>query len=341
MSKKRITIDDVARAAGVSRQTVSRAINDQRGISAQTRERVLKIAHEMNYRPSSLARGLARRRTRTLGLVLPNIANPFFSSIARGIGEVARTNGFSVFLCDTDDRPDQELQAIHTLEEHWVDGMLLCSCRLSDDVLLALAERYRPIVLVNRALDHRAIGYALYDNATGTQEAVRYLVGLGHTKIGMILGSPISRSGAERQRGYAMAMTEAGLSFEPGWMCFSHPLVEGGEQAAKDLLLQCPDLTALVVYNDLRAVGAMRACKEMGLRVPADVSVVGHDDIPLASLVTPTLTTVRIPTYAHGRQAMTLLLKMLQEPDLVPEPRRLAPSLTIRESTAPPRPTNI
>ena len=315
MDRKRVTIEDVARAAGVSRQTVSRAINDQEEISSQTRARVLRIVEEMGYRPSGIARGLATRRTCTLGLVIPDVANPFFSDVARGAEHVAYAEGYNVFLCNTEEDPQRELAVLQSLEEKRVDGVVLCSSRLDDDELRAVVNHRFVAVLVNRRLEpedeENRVGVVMLDDVAGGRMATQHLLDSGHRTVGFLAGPPASHSGRWRTEGYRAAMADVGLHYNPAWMVHCTADVDGGHQAARDLLTAHPELTALFCYNDLVAVGALQACADRGHRVPDDLAVVGFDDILLAALVTPSLTTCRVPRYDLGVQAMRLLLDQI------------------------------
>ena len=315
MNRKRVTIEDVARAAGVSRQTVSRAINDLGEISPQTRARVLRIAEEMGYRPSGIARGLATQRTRTLGLVIPDVANPFFSDVARGAEHVAYTGEYNVFLCNTNEDPKRELAVLRSLEEKRVDGVVLCSSRLDDDELRRIVARHPAVVLVNRRLEpggeRTGVGSVTIDDVAGGRIVTRHLLDSGHRAVGFLAGPPASHSGRWRAEGYRAALATAGLAVHPAWTVPCPASVDGGHQAARDLLISHPELTALFCYNDLVAVGALRACADLGRRVPGDVAIAGFDDIMLAALVTPPLTTCRVPRYELGVQAMRLLLNQI------------------------------
>jgi LacI family transcriptional regulator len=340
---RRTTIKDIAREAGVSTQTVSRALNNKDEISADTRARVLRIANQLGYRPNRIARSLATQRTQNLGLVVPDVANPFFASIARGIQDAAHEHHYNVFLCNTDESADREQSALLSLEAQRVDGIILCSSRLPEPELIQLAERYQPLVLVNRRTTHPQTGSVLVDDAHATQKAVQYLLELGHRSIGLLAGPAQSHSGRQRALGYDRAMRGLELVSLPEWKMHCPPQVDGGQAAARELLSRCPDLTALVAYNDLVAVGALRACAELGLRVPQDCAILGCDDVLLAALVSPPLTTIHIPTYDLGQRAVGLLLDMMARPtpptDSGPEPIVVSPTLVVRESVGTPKPT--
>lgn len=331
MGSRRINISDVAHAAGVSAQTVSRALNDKGEISAATRARVLDTVRRLGYRPNTLARGLVTHKTATLGLVVPDIANPFFSEVARGAEEAARGAGYSLLLCNTIEDPERELEALRTLEAQRVDGILLCSSRLSDEQLAAMLDRLPPAVLANRR-PVGAEGRAVWvDDEYGAGLAVQHLVRTGHQRIGLLAGPPASRSGQSRSAGHRAALAEAGLPLDPALIVPCAPDLESGCEAAMRLLSAQPAVDALLCYNDLVAVGALQACAALGKRVPADVAVIGCDDIPLAGLVTPSLTTLRCDRRTLGCELVRLMLCALAEGNGC-ESVVLRPELIVRAS---------
>ena len=331
--KRRITIEDVARAAGVPRQTVSRAINNKGEISPATQERVMEAVQALDYRPSRVARGLATRRTRTIGLVVPDITNPFFPEIARGVQDSARGEDYSVFLCNTDESPDEELQVLHSLAAQPVDGILLFGSRIGDADLAAFADGYRPLVVFNRFLAHPAVSLILVDNQRGAKLAVDHLADQGHTAIGLLAGPVTSPSSAQRVEGFRQAMAARGLPTPEDWILPGRPTIKGGYQAARRLLAEHPQVSGLLAYNDLSALGAVQACAELGRRVPGGCAIIGFDDIGLAAMVSPSLTSVRVNKYYMGQQATIRLLAMLDEPDATFPPIRVDVELVVREST--------
>ncbi len=305
---KRITIADVAREAGVSLMTVSRVINHKSDVSPSTRQRVLEIIQRLGYRPSGLARGLATNRTRALGLVIPDVANPFFADVVRGVEQQAYAEGYNVFLCNTDEDPQREAAVLQSLEEKRVDGLLLCSSRLDDEALSAALERHPFVVLINRKVGGGDVGVALIDDELGGRLATEHLLRAGHQAIGFLAGPSTSYSGRQRAVGYRAALEAVNIDYNPAWTPHCAPGVGGGQQTARELLTGYPELTALFCYNDLVAIGALQACAELGLSAPTDLAVVGYDDIPAAALVSPALTTCRVPRHELGAQATRLLL---------------------------------
>ena len=331
---RRATIADVARRAGVSRQTVSRAINDKGEITVETRERVLTAARELGYRPSSLARGLKTNRSGLIGLVVPDIANPFFAETARGASEAASSDGYTVLLCNTDEHPEREAAILRQLEVQRVEGIVLVSSRLSDAQLDQALSGWVPTVFVNREGAPRiGRGSVVTNERQAMEAAVDHLVGRGHRRIGFIGCTARSRSGRERQRGYEQARTRWELPWDPTWCSECAPNVDGGRDAALALLSAHPELTALLCYNDLVAVGAVQACRRLNLTVPDACAIVGWDDIPLARYLSPPLTTLDMPKAQSGAEAVSLLTRLVGDGELVAEPVYLDAELVVRQST--------
>ena len=328
----RVTIADVARQAGVSPMTVSRVINHKGDVSASTRQRVLAVVEELGYRPSSIARGLATQRTGALGLVVPDVANPFFSDLVHGVEHGAYARGYNVFLCNSEEDPQRELEILDLLEEKQVEGLVLCSSRLDAQALQVLVAHQPKVVLVNRRLADRTVRSVVVDDERGGYLATRHLLDIGCRAVGLLAGPHPSRSGRLRAQGYRAALAEFQVKTREGWTRSCRPDVEGGLNAARDLLAQRPELDGLICFNDLVAVGALQACAERGLAVPEELAIVGYDDIALAALVTPSLTTCRVPRFELGRQAVRLLLEQLEGSTDAGEDIVLQPELIIRQS---------
>jgi LacI family transcriptional regulator len=312
--------------------TVSRVINNKGEVSEATRERVLAVIERLDYRPSGIARGLATQRTGTLGLVVPDVANPFFADVARGVEHGAYAEGYNVFLCNTEEDPERELAVLKSLEEKRVDGLVLCSSRLEEGALRAVVARHPTVVLVNRRLEGDSVRSVLVDDERGGRLATQLLIRAGHQAIGFLSGPRVSHSGRQRGRGYRAALGDAGVRSDRAWVKPCPPMVEGGQAAAGELLTAHPEISALFCYNDLVAVGALQACADLGRRVPDDLAVVGYDDIPLAALVTPALTTCRVPRYELGSQTVDLLLDQIKGCPGDCEEIVLAPEVVVRAS---------
>ncbi|HNR97423.1 MAG TPA: LacI family DNA-binding transcriptional regulator [Anaerolineae bacterium] len=330
---RRVTMSDVARAAGVSLMTVSRVLNNKGDVSAATRQRVQDVICQLGYRPSSVARSLVTSRTRTVGLVVPDNANPFFSELARGVEHTAYASGYSVFLCNTEENADREKAVLQTLEDKRVDGVILCSSRLAQPELRAAIAGFPAAVLVNRELDGDGIDTILVDDELGARLATGHLLERGRRRIGFLSGPELSWSSAQRVKGYEAAFAAANVAHSASWLLPCAPTVEGGRAATRELLQRHPGLTALLCYNDLVAVGAIQGCTDLHLSVPASVCVFGFDDIALAALVTPPLTTCRVSRYDLGCEAMRSLLARF-DPSANTAPRRVVvhPELVIRAS---------
>lgn len=341
---KRITIADLAEAAGVSTMTVSRAINNKDGISEETRQHILQLAHEMGYRPSSLARGLVTQRTATVGLVVPDIANPFFSQIARGVENVAYANGYNVFLLNTDEDIDREMTALNSLWEKRVDGLILCSSRLDPAQLTTRLERFPFVILINRFLETDVAGVCTIDvdDKGGAKQAVDHFIASGHTHVAFVAGPEHSLSSRQRLEGYRLSLNAHQLPFREEYIKHCVPDTEGGYAAAMALLNNSPKITAVFAFNDLTATGVLRACADLNRRVPNDVAIIGVDDIPLASLVTPALSTLRIGKRELGATAMRILTQLMNGKLLVDNCHQIiTPELVLRQSTAVVRPTEV
>lgn len=324
---------DVARKAHVSIKTVSRVVNNLGEISDETRQRVLAAIDELGYRPSKVARALVTQRTDTVGLILGDITNPFFSEFACGVLNAAQARGYDVFLCNSGARVEAEIRALYSLADHNVDGVIIFPSWRNLDRLKAFAERHRPLVVMNRVFgEHPRVARISTDNFGGASKATDYLIRKGHTAIGMLAGYSASPELMERVRGFRESLARHGLPVVDEWIITCIPVLKHGYRATRRLLTRHPQVTAIFAYNDLLAVGALQACKELGRHVPDECAVVGFDDIQLASLVTPSLTTIHLDKYELGRQAVDRLLEMLQEPDGIFPPIRLDVELVIRES---------
>ena len=307
----RITMADVAREAGVSLMTVSRVLNDQDGISDATRQRIQEVVERLGYRRSNIARGLVTKRTGTLGLVVPDNTNAYFSEVARGVEHAAYSRGYNVFLCNTEENVEREKTVLMSLAEKQVDGLILCSSRLAKEELGSYLSYFQAQVLVNRSLDNDTASAVRPDDENGGRLAVEHLLKHNRRAIGMLAGPERSFSGGLRVKGYADALAAGGVTLNPAWVKHCLPMVDASRAAAVELLTRCPELTGIFCFNDLVAIGALQACLELGRRVPDDIAIVGFDDIPLASYVTPSLTTIHTARYEIGVKASETLLAHL------------------------------
>lgn len=323
-----VTIRDVARAAGVSASTVSRALANPDVVDPSTRERVTRVADALRYRPNRAAQGLITGRTGNLGLILPDLANPFFPSVVKAIQQRAHESDYQVFVADTDEVPQSELGLVRSLAKQ-VDGVILCSPRMKPAELRE-ASTYVPVVLANRHAG--AISSVTIDSPGGMRSVVDHLADLGHRKIGYAAGPRSSWSSRERLNGLRAATVTSGARLvELGHFA---PTFDGGHDAADGVIVS--GVSAVVAYNDLCAIGLISALREHGVVVPTDMSVVGIDDIEMSAMLHPALTTVHVPKQDLGRTAVELLLHALGAPDSKARHAALTTQLVIRGTTAPP-----
>ena len=330
------TIEDVARLANVSRQTVSRVLNAKGEISPATRARVEQVIAELDYRPNPMARSLITRTTYSLGLVMPDIGSPFFPEIARGAKDLAHGAGYQVLLVHTDEDPAQEVAALHQFRAQRVDGVMVVNSRLSDVDLARALDGLRPVVLTNRSLPGGYGSVTWPGYREGGRLATEHLLQRGHRRIGYVDGLPPTRAGRDRLEGYRTALAAAGVSFDRTLVEVGAVSPRGGALAARALLAQRDPPTAVFAYNDLMAFGVLRACHEAGCRVPEDVAVVGFGGTALAEVAVPSLTTIPVPLYEIGRAAAEALLAMLRGSEAPMQSVDIAPTLVVRESSGGP-----
>lgn len=308
---KRVTIADVAKYAGVTKTTVSRVLNNKGEISPETRVKVLKTVDDLGYRRSRIARGLATDQTFLLGLIVPSISNEFFTEIARGAEDTAWENDYKTLLCNTEGDWNREEGMFLFLEDIQVDGIVACAPRLPEERLLPLVEQFQNVVVVNgQGIAWRELAGAIEtDDAGGMQQAVNHLLSDGRRHLTYLGGPPDARVSTERYRGFVNALESAGYAPNPDWHATCHPAnLTGGYEALKSLRPVLSEIDGLVCFNDLVAAGAIRACTEMGFRVPDDIAITGCDDIQLATLVQPSLTTLQTPKQDIGALAVNMLL---------------------------------
>jgi LacI family transcriptional regulator len=330
-----VTIKDVARQAGVSVGTASQALRGSPAVREATRRRVIRVATRLRYQPSALARGLVTRRTHTVGLLISDIANPFFIRAVRAVEDVAQENGYNVILCNTDEDPAKETQYLRVLMEKRVDGILLATTAGSLRMVRDIRWRRIPLVLFDRDLAGIAADIVKVDGVLGGRLATGHLLGLGHRRIGIIHGPRVRSTGAERLQGYLAALREAGLRPDPELIREGNFKQDSGRELTRQLLGVSPPPSALFCTNNLMTVGALQTLQEHGVRIPTDLSLVGYDDMEWWTLTHPPLTTVGQPVYDLGREAMRLLLQRIGAGGN-PRPQRvvLKPELIVRESCA-------
>ena len=320
------TIRDVATAAGVSQATVSRALSMPDLVRPATRARVEAAARRLGYRPNRAARGLITGRTGNLGLIVPDLSNPFFAAVVKGVQAAARAADYSGFIADTDEEADVEVDLLRALTKQ-VDGLILCSPRAPDDELATVGPDSTVVLMNRRAGDWPSL---TVDNADGMRQAVDHLAALGHRRVAFVAGPRTSWSGAQRERGLRAAAAAGGT--ELVHLGYFPPQFEGGVAAA-DLAL-ASGATAVIAYNDVVALGLLSRLGARGVPVPAAISVVGCDDIGMSAMSHPALTTVAVPKRSAGRATVGLLLSMLDAAqDAGPLHRELPTQLIVRGTT--------
>lgn len=334
----RATLRDVAARAGVHTATASRALNPQRRalVDDATAERVRRAAAELGYSPNSIARSLKTSRSRSVGVVIPDLTNPLFPPIVRGIEDVLTAAGYSAMIVNTDNNPDREAAHVTSLRGRQVEGMIFATARLSHPLLERLAEEGVALVLLNRKVEGGGIPSVTADDAAGIAMAMRHLTGLGHRRIAHLAGPQWTSTGVVRLRAYRHALADAGLPVDDSLVeICDYWTVDAGAKGLRRLLDSGSPFTALLAGNDLLAVGAYDALEERGLSCPRDLSVVGFNDIAFIDKLHPALTTVRIPQYQIGAEAARVLLERIEDPTVPAKSVLLPPSFVERQSTRP------
>ena len=325
---------DVAELAEVSVSTVSHVLNGTRKVSEETRGGVLAAVEELGYRPNLLAKGLKTRRTFTIGLLISDIQNAFFTSLVRGVEDEALSRGYHLFLCNTDEDPGREDEYVTELAKKRVDGLMVAPSARREDYVRRLRAEGVPFVFVDREVEGVEADVVSVDNKTGMGLIAEHLVGLGHRRIGMISGPLDKASGFERYTGLKEALDDLGAPLEEGLVRFGDFRTTGGMEAARGLMGLPSPPTALVIANNQMTLGAMLAAKEAGLVIPKDISLVGFDDPEWAPLADPPLTALAQPTYEMGVRAAELLLDRIENGGGETSRLLLRPWLEVRESTA-------
>lgn len=329
-------IQDVAKRAGVSISTVSRALNGRAHVNEDVIARVRLAAQELQYQPSRAARALRANQATIIGLLITDIQNPFFTTLVRGVEDVAQRNGYSLILCNSDEDPQKERQYIEVLCAERVAGAIVVPTREQSRTLTLFREHHIPIVTIDRRVKDDEIDAVLVDNVRGAREATTHLLMNGYRRIGIIAGPVTATTGRERLEGYRQALREAGMELDPLLERIGSFKEKSGQQLTHELLDLENPIDALFVANNLMTLGALTALNERQLRIPDDIAVVGFDEMPWAALSTISLTTVTQPVYEIGSTAALRLFQRLQHPTTFTRQEIvLAPALHIRNSSRP------
>lgn len=331
-----VSIKDVARAAGVSHSTVSRALRASPLVNAATAEQIRQKAEELGYRASAVARSLVTRRSQTLGVIVTSIADPFNGEVVRAIEETAYRNGYSVLLANSQTDPDRIITIIRSFQERRVEGILVTASRVGALYVPLIAETKVPIVLINNRQDSDQVHSVTIDNEAAAREAAKYLIDFGHRRIGFIGDRLGSQSNLERFAGYQRALAEAGIVFRPELLVHGDGRPKAAAEAMTRLLAVPERPSAVLCYNDMSAMGALHTASQSKVRVPLDLSIIGFDDLFFARYLSPPLTTIRQPKRNMGKQATQLLFDLLAG-KTVENTVAVKGELIVRSSTAPPK----
>ena len=338
-TRLRITLRDVADRAGVHASTVSRALNPEKSgmVAPDVARRVADAVEQLGYRPNPIASSLRTNRTFTIGIVIPDVTNPLFPPIIRGIEDTLAPAGYTAIIANTDNDPDRERLTVEHMRERRVDGLILATARRKDGLIETCQRDDIPLVLVNRTIDGDGVACIVSDEALGMKLVVDHMAALGHSKIAYVGGPNHLSTGHLRTKGFRRAMRQAGHTPDPDLMVLAENFrEEPGRLACIDLIARHKKFTALIAGNDLLALGCLDAFAEAGLLCPRDVSLSGFNDMPFLSRLTPPLTTVRISHYHMGTRAAETILDLAKQAELLVQHLLLEPQLIIRKSTAPP-----
>lgn len=329
-----VTIRDVAEKAGVSVSTVSRVLTSNAPVQEVTRKAVEDAINELGFRPNGLARSLRSNETKTIGLIIPDVANPFFPEVARGVEDAACKRGYSVILCNSGNDRSKETMYFQVLQERRIDGIILTgSGSLSEYAQLREMDQF-PVVFLDRNAEGLDVDSVESDSYNGACQAVQHLIELGHREIAFVSGSSATSTGSRRQRGYIDTLAGHGITPPPEYIVPGDFTLEAGRFAGLTLLNGSRRPTAIFVSSDIEAIGVMMAAESLRLSIPRDLSVVGFDNTLLSTVTRPALSTVSQPKYDMGQQAVKLLIERLQKKRQKVKHVVLATRLEVRGTTA-------
>lgn len=331
--RKRATIKDVAAASGLALSTVSNALTNRRYVSEETRQKVLQAATKVGYRASKIARSLRTHRTYSIGILVGDIANPFFPELVRGVEDVASAEGYNLILCNTDYREDKQKAYIEILRDQQVDGIVIASQIQKSDDILNMIKEGMPLVMINQRYPGTDTDYVGVDNISGMKETCDYLWGLGHRRIGFIQGRKGSTAAQDRYDGFVEAMKSLAGGHDEKLVQSGDWSYASGAKAARRMLAMVERPTAIIGGNDLMALGAIEAIQEFGLRIPQDISVVGIDDIFVSAMPWASLTTLRHPKWTVGATAAKVLIVRINNAE-APISRIIIPTELVVRATS-------
>ncbi|MCX7771959.1 MAG: LacI family DNA-binding transcriptional regulator [Clostridia bacterium] len=326
------TIQDVARLAGVSVATVSRVLNNSPSVTAETKDLVNETIKKLNYQPNLLGRNLRRSQTKMILVLLPNISNPFYAGIVKGIEDVAHKNGYNVMLCNTDSDVSRERIYMDLLRNRLSDGVIFMAPEVNKEELTEIGKLY-PVVQCCEYKEGASVSHVSIDNFSAAYKATRHLIGLGHKRIGFLGCQNTFISTIQRENGYKKALADHDIPFDQTLVKYGDYGFTSGVRAGKQFMAMKERPTALFAISDMMAIGAIKSAKEEGLRIPEDLAVVGFDNISFAAMYDPMLTTISQPKYDLGCAAMDLVLRRIRGELDQPEDLFLEHEFIIREST--------
>ncbi len=331
------TIKDVARKANVSIATVSRVLNNLSGYSDKTEQKVKQIIKEIGYQPNAIARGLINKRTQTIGVMFPNVSSYFSADILHGIEEYANDHNYSVFVCNTDEDGKRTMKYLHVLREKQVDGIIFSSEMLKEEYYEVLQAMKVPVVLVSSKADYASVPYIKVDDKQAAYDAVQYLILHGHREIAMVSGTETdTMAGIPRVEGYVKALQDYGIPFKENYLVYGNFTFDEGCIAMEKLIQNAPEATAIFAASDEMAVAVLAVAAKHGLKIPDDISVIGYDNLKLAEMAVPPLTTVDQRLYDMGKLATGKLIDMIENhcvADSTIMPHRIVERQTVRRLT--------
>lgn len=309
-----MTIKEIAEIANVSVATVSRVFNNKsKGVGDETRKRILDLIEQYNYQPSAVAKGLVTKKSNIIGLIIPDMTNPFYPRLAKGVEDEAHERGYHIILCDGNNSEEKEASYLDFLNEHYVTGIIYNNFNnISKKILNKILNSSLPFVSIDSKLEVPGCKSVYLDNQKAMYDLIQYLVDMGHKQIGFITGPADSYSTAERYKGYIKALEENKIVIDETLIVKGNYVLEEGYSAMEKLLERNVNITAVACCNDLMAIGAMEKLKNEGIKVPEDISLVGFDNIDMTRVVTPKLTTIAQPSYEMGKESARMIIDMIE-----------------------------
>ncbi|MDF2058426.1 LacI family DNA-binding transcriptional regulator [Priestia megaterium] len=326
------TIYDVAKEAGVSISTVSKVLNNTGSIAEKTRKKVRDTMHQLDYQPSVVAS--VKKRIQTIGLLIPNIANPFMAEIARGIENHVKKFGFSLMICSTDNDLKNEIEYISILKQKYIDGIIIATGLKEDKAIKELLKAEIPVALLSRDVSSLAVDAVLVDDFLGGYEATEYLISLGHKRIAMITEDIKFPTIRARFEGYKQALEKAGLPYDESLVSLNNTSLDEGKQSTRELLHLSVPPTAIFASTEFLAIGAIQGARELKIKVPQNLSIIGFDDTVLSTICDPPLTTVAQPIHEMSKKVVELLIEEIENSKETKQRIVLSPKLVVRASTS-------